>query len=291
MSFVINHNPPFLIEVNTLVQAYTKKHQLRLTEIGPVEDCKEFMDDFKKISDKAKEYVRANFPIEANTFSQIFDNRMKVCDGPLTRIGRISAAHNTLIDSYKLYCVKLFEERICSEKKDKEREKTIEIKPDVAIDISKFIDICSIQLHDSLSMHYKPNRISQGIGRPAEWVPDFNINVMDSIQNECSRFIQKLTGEQQQDLKKIINVSDINTGSYLTQYISKRKPDIDSYFKHEAPNRLYNFIFEKAVSISHGKADRLRQEHKYQQAKLQTERDELQAKLIAKEIVKLQDNK
>jgi len=293
MSFVINHNPPFLIEANTLVQAYTKKHSLRLTEIGPIEDCREFMDDFKKIGDKAKEYVRANFPIEANTFSQIFDNRMKVCDGQLTRIGRVSAAHNTIIDSYRLYCVKLFEERICSEKKKKEKEKAelleterekekaAENRLKAAIDISKFIDTCFMKLHDSLSMHYKPEGIYQGIRRPAEWVPDFNINVMNSIQNECSKFIQTLVTQKQiHVLRQYIDISD-NDPILLKVPI----------FRKDIEYKLYNVIFEKAASISHEKADRLRKEHKYQEARLQLEKEERQAKLIAKEIIKLQGNK
>jgi hypothetical protein len=104
---------------------------------------------------------------------------------------------------------------------------------------------------------------------------------MNSIQNECSKFIQTLiTQKQINALRQYIDISD-NDPILLKVPIVRK--DIEY--------KLYNVIFEKAASISHEKADRLRKEHKYQEERLQLEKEERQARLIAKEIIKLQGNK
>ena len=43
------------------------------------------------------------------------------------------------------------------------------------------------KLRDSISMHYFPERIENGIRKPAEWLADFNIDIVKSIDSELRR--------------------------------------------------------------------------------------------------------
>lgn len=101
-------NPPFLIEAASLVQEYYK-----LFSRAPllIESHTVFVDKFLVICNKAKEYVRMKYSVESETFAKHLDNRLKAYYGHLTGLGRISAFHNTLIDTYK-ECVTQYQHRI-----------------------------------------------------------------------------------------------------------------------------------------------------------------------------------
>ena len=52
------------------------------------------------------------------------------------------------------------------------------------------------RLIDSLSMHYFPERIENGVRKPAEWLPAFNINIVEQFTSEYGKnYVSKLTAE------------------------------------------------------------------------------------------------
>jgi hypothetical protein len=63
------------------------------------------------------------------------------------------------------------------------------------------------QLRNSLSIHYFPERIENGVRKPAEWLPDFNINIVNLINNDmdCREYGNNMVSRIKTECKPIID--------------------------------------------------------------------------------------
>jgi hypothetical protein len=148
----------------------------------------------------------------------------------------LSLAYNICVDAKENRIAKELKDNNDEELKKKDEEQRIYLEK---LKIRKYEKL----LYESLSMHYFPQRVVKGIRRPAEWLPDFDLDLIKEIRKTFSSSVA------QKIIEKVTIVTKPNKDKMIAKYLQdKEKKKIQ---EEERKAR----ILAKAIILAQVEAD------------------------------------